>query len=100
MANYFDSRSNDFNTAINDYKNNANSVAQQQLQGAIDQAGGAKSLLMEKTQVLAGASEAKTSDLLQAGVSHAMNELGLDMSVTGLGSKILPWAAKKIKGTG
>ena len=98
MANYFDSRSNDFNTAINDYKNNANSVAQQQLQGAIDQAGGAKSLLMEKTQVLAGASEAKTSDLLQAGVSHAMNELGLDMSVTGLGSKILPWAAKKIKG--
>ena len=98
MAGFYDSMSNDFNTAINNYKNNVGSVAQQQIEGNIDQISNAKDLLMEKAGILAGGEESSISDKIQAGMSKTMDELGLDMSVHAIGEKILPWAAKKLKG--
>jgi len=98
MAGFYDSASNDFNTAINNYKNNVGSVAQSMIQGDISQVSNAKDLLMEKAGILAGGEESSISDKIQAGMSKTMDELGLDMSVHSIGEKILPWAAKKLKG--
>ena len=98
MAGFYDSASNDFNTAINNYKNNVGSVAQSMIQGDISQVSNAKDLLMEKAGILAGGEESTISDKIQAGMSKTMDELGLDMSVHAIGEKILPWAAKKLKG--
>ena len=98
MAGYYDSASSDFNTAINNYKNNVGSVAQSMIQGDIGQVSNAKDLLMEKAGILAGGDEASISDKIQAGMSKTMDELGLDMSVHTIAGKMLPWAAKKLKG--
>jgi len=98
MAGYYDSASNDFNTAINNYKNSVGSVAQSMIQGDISQVSNAKDLLMEKAGILAGGEESSISDKIQAGMSKTMDELGLDMSIHTIGGKILPWAAKKLKG--
>ena len=98
MAGFYDSASNDFNTAINNYKNNVGSVAQQQIQGDIGQVSNAKDLLMEKAGILAGGEESSISDKIQSGMSKTMDELGLDMSVHTIGGKVLPWVAKKLKG--
>ena len=98
MAGYYDSASNDFNTAINNYKNSVGSVAQSMIQGDIGQVSNAKDLLMEKAGILAGGDESSISDKIQAGMSKTMDELGLDMSVHTIAGKMLPWAAKKLKG--
>ena len=98
MSGYYDSASNDFNTAINNYKNSVGSVAQSMIQGDISQVSNAKDLLMEKAGILAGGDESSISDKIQAGMSKTMDELGLDMSVHTIAGKMLPWAAKKLKG--
>jgi hypothetical protein len=98
MANFFDSRSNDFNTAIDNYRNNINSVAQGQLTTNMSQLSSAKDMMMDKAGILAGADESTIANKLQAGMSKTMDELGLDMSVKTVGEKILPWASKKLLG--
>lgn len=98
MSNFFDSRSNDFNTAIDNYRNNVNSVAQGQLTTNMSQLSSAKDMMMDKAGILAGADESTISNKLQAGMSKTMDELGLDMSVKTVGEKILPWASKKLLG--
>tara|TARA_R110002072_G_scaffold95784_2_gene211018 strand:+ start:2503 stop:4251 length:1749 start_codon:yes stop_codon:yes gene_type:complete len=87
-----------FNDAINNYKNNRGSVAQEQLEGAIAGVRGKQQMAQEILETKAGGMEASISDHIQAGMSKTMDELGLDMSIKTVGSKILPWAAKKIKG--
>ena len=67
MANFFDSRSNDFNTAIDNYRNNINSVAQGQLTTNMSQLSSAKDMMMDKAGILAGADESTIANKLQAG---------------------------------
>ena len=98
MSNFFDSRSNDFNTAIDNYRNNINSVAQGQLQTNMSQLSSAKDMMMEKAGILAGSDEASISNKISQGMSKTMDELGLDMSVKTIGEKMLPWASKKLLG--
>ena len=97
MADYYDSMSNDFTTSINNYKNNANSIAQDQLSGVQNKLEGAKEMALNKVSVLAGANEAGITEHIQAAMSKTMDEFGIDLSVGALSEKVLPWMGDKMQ---
>ena len=97
MSSFYDQRANELLGAVNDYSQNLNSITQQNLQAKISNIGGLKQLQATTTQTLAGGMEASLQDKLQEHMNKFADELGLDLSVTGVGKPVLSYASKKAK---
>ena len=97
MSSFYDQRANELLGAVNDYSQNLNSITQQNLQAKIANVGGLKQLAATTTQTLAGGMEASLQDKLQEHMNKFADELGLDLSVTGVGKPVLSYASKKAK---
>lgn len=97
MASFYDSRSNDFNTALGDYLRNQNTIAQSQLEGAKQLAAGKEQIETAQTGVKAGGMEAAIKDKLQEHLNKFADEMGLDLSVQGLGKPLLTKSSQLLK---
>jgi len=97
MASFYDSRSNDFNTALGDYLRNQNTIAQSQLEGAKQLAAGKEQIQTAQTGIKAGGMEAAIKDKLQEHLNKFADEMGLDFSVQGLGKPLLQKSSQLLK---
>ena len=97
MASFYDSRSNDFNTALGDYLRNQNTIAQSQLEGAKQLAAGKEQIETAQTGVKAQGLESAIQDKLQEHLNKFADEMGLDLSVQGLGKPILEKTSQLLK---
>ena len=97
MSQFYDQRAQELLGAVNDYSQNLNSITQQNLQAKISNIGGLKQLQETTTQTLAGGKESSIQDQLQEHLNKFADEMGLDVSVTGLGKPVLSYASKKAK---
>lgn len=98
MSQFFDQRANEMQQAASDYQNNINSITQQNLMSKISNVGTLKESQNITTQTLAGGLESKLSAKLQEHMNKFADEMGLDLSVPGLGKPVLSYASKKLKG--
>ena len=89
MANFYDSQSNDFATAVNGYLQGQNSIAQEQLEGMKSLAQGKEQMQTATTGIKATGLESAIQDKLQEHLNKFADELGVDFSVQGLGKPIL-----------
>jgi len=97
MANFYDSQSNDFATAVNGYLQGQNSIAQEQLEGMKSLAQGKEQMQTATTGIKATGLESAIQDKLQEHLNKFADELGVDFSVQGLGKPLLKGASKLIK---
>lgn len=97
MASFYDSRSNDFNTALGDYLRNQNTIAQSQLEGAKQLAAGKEQIQTAQTGVKAQGLESAIQDKLQEHLNKFADEMGLDLSVQGLGKPLLTKSSELLK---
>ena len=85
-------------SAASDYQNNINSITQQNLMSKISNIGMTKESQNITTQTLASGMEAKLSDALSEHMNKFADEMGLDLSLPGVGKPVLSYASRKIKG--
>lgn len=97
MANFYDSQSNDFATAVNGYLQGQNSIAQEQLEGMKSLAQGKEQMQTATTGIKATGLESAIKDKLQEHLNKFADEMGLDFSVQGLGKPILKKASDIVK---
>ena len=98
MSSFYDQRSKELLGTVNDYSQNLNSITQQNLQSSISSIGGLKQMQDITTQTLAGGKEAQLTKIVQDHMEKMGSELGIDMSVSGVGKPVLSYTSKKIKG--
>jgi hypothetical protein len=97
MASFYDSQSNDFATAVNGYLQGQNTIAQQQLEGAKSLVQGKEQMATATVGVKAQGMEEAIKDKLQEHLNKFADEMGLDLSVQGLGKPLLTGASKLLK---
>lgn len=97
MSGFYDQRANELLGAVNSYSQNLNSITQQNLQAKIANVGGLKQIQATVEQTKAGGLEAALADKLQEHMNKFADELGLDLSVPGIGKPVLSYASKKAK---
>ncbi len=97
MSGFYDQRANELLGAVNNYSQNLNSITQQNLQSKISNIGGLKSIQTITTQTKAGGMEAALADKLQEHMNKFADDMGLDLSIPGLGKPVLSYASKKAK---
>ena len=97
MSGFYDQRANELLGAVNSYSQNLNSITQQNLQAKIANIGGLKQIEATTEQTRAGGKEAQIADQLQEHMNKFADELGLDLSVPGIGKPVLSYASKKAK---
>ncbi len=98
MSSFFDQRAQEMQSAASDYQNNINSITQQNLMSKISNIGMTKESQNITTQTLASGMEAKLSDALSEHMNKFADEMGLDLSLPGVGKPVLSYASRKIKG--
>ena len=97
MSGFYDQRAQELLGAVNGYTQNLNSITQQNLQAKIANIGGLKQIEATTEQTRAGGKEAQLADQLQEHMNKFADELGLDLSVPGIGKPVLSYASKKAK---
>lgn len=97
MSGFYDQRANELLGAVNSYSQNLNSITQQNLQAKISNIGGLKSIQAVTTQTKAGGMEAALADKLQEHMNKFADDMGLDLSIPGIGKPVLSYASKKAK---
>jgi hypothetical protein len=95
---FYNSRANELLGAVNEYQSGQNTLAQGRLtaQEQLDQ--GQKQVDFAKTSIQAQGKEAQIGDKIQEHMNKFFDEMGLDMSLPGVGKPLLTYAAKKAKG--
>lgn len=87
-----------FESAIQNYRESRGSIAQEMLQGTVGQIESQQQLIGTKAQILSAADNADQETNVSVNMSNTLDKLGLDFGVKEIGAKFLPWVSKKIAG--
>ena len=87
-----------FDSAIQNYRQSTGTIAQSMLQGTVNQIEGQEEMTESKAQILSAADNSDSQTNVTVNMSDTLDKLGLDFGVKEIGKKVLPWVSKKIAG--
>ena len=87
-----------FESAIQNYRQSRGTIAQSMLEGTVGQLEDQQQMTETKAQIISAADNTDSSNNIAVNMSNTLDKLGLDFGVKEIGAKALPWVSKKIAG--